>query len=157
MINPNLEAIGGTRVRSQMGTPSSDRVPVADNFFGSYLPALNAWPFGYPAGGRLPRAVLSVLGTETDRGSRTATTCSTPGSPQVEDGRIEGVAHLLHVQRPEPVARGIAEFWPVTQSEGKLTDAGAAEQATVAASCRGSDECGRPGCSARRAAARCRS
>ena len=30
--------------------------------------------------------------------------------PHVEELRIEGVGHLLHVQRPEPVARGIAEF-----------------------------------------------
>jgi hypothetical protein len=31
--------------------------------------------------------------------------------PQVEDCRIESVAHLLHMQRPEPAARGIAEFF----------------------------------------------
>ena len=30
--------------------------------------------------------------------------------PQVEDCTIEGVAHLLHMQRPEPVARGVGAF-----------------------------------------------
>jgi pimeloyl-ACP methyl ester carboxylesterase len=30
--------------------------------------------------------------------------------PRVEERTIEGVGHLLHVQRPEPVARGITEF-----------------------------------------------
>jgi putative transposase len=30
--------------------------------------------------------------------------------PRVEELTVEGVGHLLHAQRPEPVARGIAEF-----------------------------------------------
>jgi pimeloyl-ACP methyl ester carboxylesterase len=30
--------------------------------------------------------------------------------PQVEECTIDGVGHLLHIHRPEPVARGIAEF-----------------------------------------------
>jgi pimeloyl-ACP methyl ester carboxylesterase len=30
--------------------------------------------------------------------------------PQVEECTIDGVGHLLHIQRPQPVARAIAEF-----------------------------------------------
>jgi hypothetical protein len=30
--------------------------------------------------------------------------------PQVEDCTIEGVGHLLHIQRPQPVAQAMAEF-----------------------------------------------
>jgi pimeloyl-ACP methyl ester carboxylesterase len=30
--------------------------------------------------------------------------------PQVEELTIEGVGHLLHIQRAEPVARGMVEF-----------------------------------------------
>jgi 3-oxoadipate enol-lactonase len=30
--------------------------------------------------------------------------------PQVEELTVEGAGHLLQIQRPEPVARGIAEF-----------------------------------------------
>jgi pimeloyl-ACP methyl ester carboxylesterase len=30
--------------------------------------------------------------------------------PNVEECVIDGVGHLLHIQRPEPVARGMAEF-----------------------------------------------
>jgi pimeloyl-ACP methyl ester carboxylesterase len=30
--------------------------------------------------------------------------------PQVEDCTIDGVGHLLHIQRPQPVARAMAEF-----------------------------------------------
>ena len=43
--------------------------------------------------------------------SSTATTLLHAWFPQVEDCTIEGVAHLLHLQRPEPVARGVAEFF----------------------------------------------
>jgi len=31
--------------------------------------------------------------------------------PKVEDLTVEDVGHLLQIQRPEPVARGIAEFF----------------------------------------------
>jgi hypothetical protein len=30
--------------------------------------------------------------------------------PQVDECTIDGVGHLLQIQRPEPVARGMAEF-----------------------------------------------
>jgi pimeloyl-ACP methyl ester carboxylesterase len=30
--------------------------------------------------------------------------------PHVEELTIEGVGHLLQIQRPEPVARGMADF-----------------------------------------------
>jgi pimeloyl-ACP methyl ester carboxylesterase len=30
--------------------------------------------------------------------------------PQIEELTIEGVGHLLHMQRPTPVARGLADF-----------------------------------------------
>jgi pimeloyl-ACP methyl ester carboxylesterase len=30
--------------------------------------------------------------------------------PQVEELTVDGVGHLLHVERPEPVARGMAKF-----------------------------------------------
>ena len=29
--------------------------------------------------------------------------------PHVEDCTVDGVGHLLHIQRPEPVARAMAE------------------------------------------------
>jgi hypothetical protein len=30
--------------------------------------------------------------------------------PRIEECRIEGVGHLLHIQRPEPVAQAMARF-----------------------------------------------
>ena len=33
------------------------------------------------------------------------------GIPKVENPTVQGVGHLLQIQSPEPVARGIAEFF----------------------------------------------
>jgi pimeloyl-ACP methyl ester carboxylesterase len=90
----------------------------ADIVFGSYLPALSAWKFGPTQAAAISQPVLSVLGTETERwfaDSRELLHC---WFPQVEDCTIEGVAHLLHMQCPEPMAQGVAEFFarhPITR------------------------------------------
>jgi pimeloyl-ACP methyl ester carboxylesterase len=83
----------------------------ADTFFGSYLPALSAWQFGPEQTAAISQSVLSVLGTETERLFVDGHELLHSWFPQVEDCTIEGVAHLLHVQRPEPVAQGVAEFF----------------------------------------------
>jgi pimeloyl-ACP methyl ester carboxylesterase len=82
-----------------------------DNWFGSYLPALNAWQFGADQAAAIFQPVLSMLGTETDRWFVDSDELLHSWFPRVEDCRIEGVAHLLHIQRPEPVARGLAAFF----------------------------------------------
>ncbi len=82
----------------------------ADNFFGSYLPALSAWQFGPEQAASISQPVLSVLGTETERWFVDGRQLLHSWLPQVEDCTIEGVAHLLHIQQPEPVALGVAEF-----------------------------------------------
>jgi pimeloyl-ACP methyl ester carboxylesterase len=81
-----------------------------DNFFGSYLPALTAWQFGSDQAARITQPVLSVLGTETHQWFVDSDELLHSWVPQIEDCTIEGVAHLLHIQRPEPVARGVADF-----------------------------------------------
>ena len=83
----------------------------ADNFFGSYLPALGAWQFGSAQATGIPQPVLSVWGTDTERWFADSKDLLPSWFPQLEDCRIDGVAHLLHLQRPEPVARGVAEFF----------------------------------------------
>ena len=82
-----------------------------DNFFGSYLPALTAWQFGAEQAASISQPVLSVLGAKTERWFMDGHELLHSWFPQVEDCRIEGVGHLLHMQRPEPVARGVAEFF----------------------------------------------
>ena len=62
--------------------------------------------------------MLSVLGTDTEQLFVEGNDLLHTWFPQVEDCTIEGVAHLLHMQRPEPVARGVAEFFarhPITR------------------------------------------
>ena len=83
----------------------------AGNFFESYLPALQTWEFGADQAAAISRPVLSVLGTETEPLFAGSHELLHSWFPQVEDCRIEGVAHLLHMQRPEPVARGVAGFF----------------------------------------------
>lgn len=83
----------------------------ADSLFGSYLPALSAWQFGPERAADISRPVLSVLGTETERLFAESHELLHSWFPQVEDCTIEDVAHLLQMQRPEPVAQGMTEFF----------------------------------------------
>jgi pimeloyl-ACP methyl ester carboxylesterase len=54
--------------------------------------------------------VLSVLGSETQSLWVDVADFLRASVPNVEDCKINGVGHLLHLQRPEPVAREISEF-----------------------------------------------
>jgi pimeloyl-ACP methyl ester carboxylesterase len=92
----------------------------ADNTFGSYLPALQAWQFGPDQAAAVSQPLLSVLGAETQPLFVDGAELLRAWFPPVEECRIEDVGHLLHMQRPEPVARGLAEFFgrhPMTRSE----------------------------------------
>jgi pimeloyl-ACP methyl ester carboxylesterase len=89
----------------------------ADTFFGSYLPALGAWQFGLEQASTISQPVLSLVGSETERLFVDSHELLQSWFPQLESCTIEGIAHLLHIQRPEPVAQGIAEFfarYPIT-------------------------------------------
>lgn len=83
----------------------------ADNFFGSYLPALSAWEFGPAEAAAISQPVLSVLGAESEPWFAGGHDLLRTWLPRVEPCTIEGVAHLLHLQRPEPVTRRVAEFF----------------------------------------------
>lgn len=82
----------------------------ADTFFGSYLPALTGWHFGRDEAARISQPVLSVLGTATNRLFVDGHVLLHTWFPQIEDCRIDGVAHLLHIQQPMPVAQGVSAF-----------------------------------------------
>jgi pimeloyl-ACP methyl ester carboxylesterase len=82
----------------------------ADDLFGSYLPALQAWQFGADQAAAISQPVLSVVGTDSERLFLDGHELLHTWFPQIADCTVEGVAHLLHMQRPEPVARGVAEF-----------------------------------------------
>jgi pimeloyl-ACP methyl ester carboxylesterase len=95
----------------------------ADNWFGSYLPALAAWQFGSDQAVGISQPVLSVLGADTHRLFVDGDELLHSWFPQVEDCTIQGVAHLLHLQRPEPVVRGVVEFLtrhPIAAGESRV-------------------------------------
>ncbi len=82
----------------------------ADTFFGVELPALAQWAFGPEHAAAIHCPVLSVLGAETQPLWVEVAHFLRTYLPYVEDCTIDGVGHLLHIQRPEPVARAMADF-----------------------------------------------
>jgi pimeloyl-ACP methyl ester carboxylesterase len=82
----------------------------ADTFFGVELPALTGWTFGAEQAAAIRRPVLSVIGAETQPLWVEIAEFLRSSLPRVEELTIDRVGHLLQIQRPEPVARGIAEF-----------------------------------------------
>lgn len=82
----------------------------ADTFFGIELPALGAWTFGPEQAAAIVQPVLSLLGTETEPLWVEVAGLLRSWLTQVEECTIEGAGHLLHMQRPEPVAQCIAAF-----------------------------------------------
>ena len=82
----------------------------ADTFFGVELPALAEWVFGPVQAAAIRCPVLSVLGAETQPLWFEVAEFLRASLPWVEERTIDGVGHLLHVQRPQPVARAMADF-----------------------------------------------
>ena len=88
----------------------AEAVADADTFFGVELPALSDWTFGAEQAARLDRPVLSVVGNETQPVWVEVAEFLRSALPQVDECTIDGAGHLLQIQRPGPVARGMAEF-----------------------------------------------
>jgi len=82
----------------------------ADTFFGVELPALTEWAFGPDQAAAIQCPVLSVLGTETQPLWVDVAQFLRSSVPHVEECTIDGVGHLLHLERPEPVARAMTQF-----------------------------------------------
>ncbi len=82
----------------------------ADTFFGVELPALGEWSFSSKQAATIVQPVLSVLGADTQQLWVEVADFLRSSLPDVETCTIDGVGHLLHIQRPEPVARAMAEF-----------------------------------------------
>jgi pimeloyl-ACP methyl ester carboxylesterase len=82
----------------------------ADTFFGVELPGLSDWTFGSEQAAAIGCPVLSVLGASTEPVWVETADFLRTALPHVEEVRIDGVGHLLHIQNPEPVARAMGEF-----------------------------------------------
>ncbi len=82
----------------------------ADTFFGVELPALTEWTFGPEQAAAIRRPVLSVIGAETQPLWVEIAEFLRSSLPHVEECTIDGAGHLLHLDRPEAVARAVSEF-----------------------------------------------
>jgi pimeloyl-ACP methyl ester carboxylesterase len=82
----------------------------ADTMFGVELPGLMQWAFDARMAATIAQPVLSVLGSNTEPLWVEVDALLRSAIPRITSCPIEGVGHLLHLQRPEPVARGIAAF-----------------------------------------------
>jgi len=96
----------------EAGVPDAmaQAVKDVDTFFGIELPALTEWTFTAEQAATIQCPVLSVLGTDTQTLWVEVADFLRSSLPHVEDCVIDRVGHLLHIQRPKPVARGIAKF-----------------------------------------------
>jgi len=92
----------------------------ADTFFGIELASLADWAFGAEQAAAIHRPVLSVIGAETEPLWVEIAEFLRSSLPYVEECTIDGVGHLLQIQEPEPVARGIAEFLGRNSMAGDL-------------------------------------
>lgn len=81
-----------------------------DTFFGIELAELAEWRFTAEQAAAIQQPVLSVTGAETKPLWIEIADFLSSSLPRVEDRTIEGAGHLLHIQRPEPVARELANF-----------------------------------------------
>lgn len=82
----------------------------ADTFFGIELPSLAEWSLDADRAGEIEQPVLSVLGSETLPLWVEVAAFLRAHVPNLRESRIDGVGHLLHLQRPDPVAASIAAF-----------------------------------------------
>jgi pimeloyl-ACP methyl ester carboxylesterase len=83
----------------------------ADTFFGVELPSLGAWEFGREQAAAIVQPVLSVVGSETGRLWVEVDELLHTWFPQLEQFKADGVGHLMQMQRPQPVVRGVAAFF----------------------------------------------
>ena len=89
---------------------TAQAVKDADTFFGIELPGVAQWTLTAEAGAKIRQPALSVLGAQTQQLWVEVSDRLRAWLPKIEDLKVEGVGHLLHIQRPTVVARGIADF-----------------------------------------------
>jgi 3-oxoadipate enol-lactonase len=82
----------------------------ADNVFRSLLPALAEWKFGPEQAAAISQPTLSVVGEHSEPLFRESDERIRAWLPRVEVCRIQNVAHLLHIQRPQPLIERVTAF-----------------------------------------------
>jgi pimeloyl-ACP methyl ester carboxylesterase len=82
----------------------------ADSMFGVELPGLTQWVFNASLAATINQPVLSVIGSNTEQLWVEVDELLRSSIRNIASCMIDGVGHLLHLQRPEPVASRIAAF-----------------------------------------------
>ena len=82
----------------------------ADTLFGVELPAIAEWAVGAEQAAAIRCPVLSVVGGHTLPLFTEVAAFLRSSVPDVEECRIPGVGHLLHIENAEPVAQAVAGF-----------------------------------------------
>lgn len=82
----------------------------ADTFFEIELPSLAEWTLDPAQAAAIVQPTLSVFGSETQPLWVEVDAYLRTHLPDVEQAEIDGVGHLLHLQRPDSVATAIYEF-----------------------------------------------
>ncbi len=103
---PECEALFAERVPGLTEQSIRD----ADTLFGVELPSLVAWDLDADQAARLHRPVLAVLGGDSLALWVEVTDHLRAALPDIRVRTIDGVGHLLHIQRAEPVAQAIGDF-----------------------------------------------
>jgi pimeloyl-ACP methyl ester carboxylesterase len=88
----------------------SQAVKDAHTLFAVELPAMVTWEFGPEQAAMIACPVLSVRGGDTLTMFVEVAAFLRSSLPDVEHCVIDGAGHLLHIQQPEAVARGVGEF-----------------------------------------------
>lgn len=96
----------------ESGAPgvTAQSITDADTFFGVELPSLGAWDLTPDDAGSIAQPVLSVLGARTLPLWVEVAEYLRAVSPDLTDLMIDRAGHLLHVQHPDSVAEGVAQF-----------------------------------------------
>ena len=76
----------------------------------SSCPRSPSGAFGAEQAAAIRQPVLSVLGSNTAPLWIDVAEFLRNSVPDIEERTIDGVGHLLHIERPEPVAEAIADF-----------------------------------------------
>jgi pimeloyl-ACP methyl ester carboxylesterase len=83
----------------------------ADLFFQAEMPAVQQWSFGPDDARRIPHPVLNVLGAESAPRFAEGSELLQSWFPQAERLSVPGAGHLLMVQNPTALARGLRDFF----------------------------------------------
>lgn len=99
-------------IDNQIGNKAFDEaLTVLDTMFQLEYPALQSWKFDPTDAKSLSMPVLSVTGTNSPEFFKQVHSLLHSWFPHLESLVIQDTNHLLHIQKPESVAKGLASFF----------------------------------------------